>query len=218
MKIDVSGFPKCKHVFAQPVKIHGPLYCFHRLRVGRLDPDFQLDQGRSKSPKERNLILSEEVRSYLKVEVRNSVVMVRNILPDLHRPLSVAVKGPVHELDLRNLVVNEKLKFPLYGLHIAEAHCLINGRQAVGAAERAAAARFVVDDAVIEVAKVGVQERNLVHVRTRLRGDRIINDTSSILPYAARESPNKLPDLLHFPVIRSCPRCIFYLRVRRNIV
>ena len=218
MKIDVARFPKGKHVFAQPAKIHGSLNSFHRLRIGRLDPDFQLDQGRSKTRKERNLFLSEEVRSYLKVEVRNSVVMVRNILPDLHRPLSVTVKGPVHELDLRNLVVNEKLKFPLYGLHVAKTNRLINRRQAVSAAERASAARFVVDDAVVEQLNIIIEKGDCVHIRAHLRTDWIIDYTSSILPYAARESPNKLPDFLHFQVIRSCPRCIFYLRVRRNIV
>ena len=44
------------------------------------------------------------------MEIGDPVVMIAQKLPDLHGPLFLTVERPIHQLDLRNLMLQEKGK------------------------------------------------------------------------------------------------------------
>ena len=82
--------------------------------------------------------------------------------------IPLTVEGSVHKLDLWNLVVQEKLQFREYQVQAPETHGFINGRQAVAAGERAAAAALVVDDPVLESSHIVIVERDLIQAQKAL--------------------------------------------------
>ena len=65
-------------------------------------------------------------------------------------------------------MVQEKLQFREYQVQTPETHGFINGRQAVAAGERAAAAALVVDDPVLESSHIVIVERDLIQAQKAL--------------------------------------------------
>ena len=82
--------------------------------------------------------------------------------------IPLTVEGSVHKLDLRHLMVQEKLEFREYKFETPESHGLIDGRKAVTAGEWAAAAALVVDDPVLKSRHIIIVERDLVQAQKTL--------------------------------------------------
>ena len=132
---------------AQPVYIviefrqmHLPPNGFQRVRIRRLNPDFQLDKPRTERLEQSKFRLIQKIRADLEMKIGNSLVMVTQITPDCHRALMITVKCPVYELDLRHFPVDEILQLPEHSLDISETDMFVNGAETIGAVERTPAA------------------------------------------------------------------------------
>ena len=66
-------------------------------------------------------------------------------------------------------MVQEKLQFREYQVQTPETHGFINGRQAVAAGERAAAAALVVDDPVLASCHIIIVKWDLIETEKTLR-------------------------------------------------
>ena len=84
------------------------------------------------------------------MEIGDTIVMIQNIVPDFLCVRMIAVKGPIHKFYLSRLVIEKKLQFFSYLIHIAETHRFIDGRKAITAAVRTPPGRFIVNDAVFK--------------------------------------------------------------------
>ena len=98
------------------------------------------------------------------MEIRNSIIMLLNIPPDFHRMLMITVKGSVNKFHLRNLVVEEKLKFLLYQRQISQAYPFVNRGQTVTAPKRTSAAGFIINDPIGKILHILIKKRNLTDI------------------------------------------------------
>ena len=163
--VDVPPFPDFSHNFLQPLPVSHAPDLLQGIRIGGLHADFQLYQTGTKAAKQRQLLLRQDICRDLKMEIGDTVVMLPDIAPDFHGMGMAAVKGAVHKLDLRHLFVQEKLKLLLDQFHIPKTHRFINGGQTIAAPVRAAAAGFVIDDAILKIGDsilLPVKEGNLI--------------------------------------------------------
>ena len=97
-----------------------------RGRIGALDSDLQLDQSRTHPGQKRQLLLVQQIRPDLKMEISDAVVMIQNIGPHCHGVGSAAVEGTVHKLHLGYLPVKEELQLSLHHRQTPESHRLVN--------------------------------------------------------------------------------------------
>ena len=119
------------------------------------------------------------------MEIRNSIIMLLNILPDFHRMLMITVKGSVNKFHLRNLVVEEKLQFLLYQRQISQAYPFVNRGQTVTAPKRTSSAGFIINDPIGKILHILIKKRDLTDIGQRalpcpykLPGNRIpVNNT-----------------------------------------
>ena len=163
--VDVPPFPDFSHNFLQPLPVSHAPDLLQGIRISGLHADFQLYQAGTKAAKQRQLFLCQNIRRDLKMEIGDTVVMLPDIAPDFHGMGMAAVKGTVHKLDLRYLFVQEKLKLLLDQFHIPKTHRFVNGGQTIAAPVRAAAAGFVIDDAILKIGDsilLPVKEGNLI--------------------------------------------------------
>ena len=163
--VDVPPFPDFSHNFLQPLPVSHAPDLLQGIRISGLHADFQLYQAGTKAAKQRQLFLCQNIRRDLKMEIGDTVVMLPDIAPDFHGMGMAAVKGAVHKLDLRHLFVQEKLKLLLDQFHIPKTHRFVNGGQTIAAPVRAAAAGFVIDDAILKIGdllSLFIKEGNLI--------------------------------------------------------
>lgn len=105
------------------------------------------------------------------MKISDSVIMFADVTPNRLGMGMVTVEGTVYELDLRDLFIQKKLKLFFHQLQAAQADRFIYGRKTVAATVRAAAAGFVVNDTVVEIANVlFVVEKGMSLISVRLRG------------------------------------------------
>ena len=168
--MDVPSLPQPPHVFLKPRPVRGPPDRPQGVRIGGLHADLQLQKAGTKAPKQLQLLLRQNIRRDLKMEIGDAVVMLPEITPDLHGMGMAAVKGAVHELDLRHPFIQKKLKLLLHPRRIPETHRFINGGQTVAAAVRAAPAGFIIDDPVpkrIRLPVFFIKKRDLIQQKQR---------------------------------------------------
>ena len=84
---------------------------FQSLLIRRLDADLQLDQPRTHSTDQSDLLLCEKICADLKMKVGHPIIMVLDILPDFKSMALPAVKSSVHKFHLRNFGLQENLQF-----------------------------------------------------------------------------------------------------------
>ena len=94
------------------------------------------------------------------MKIGDPVVMLRNIPPDLHGMVMLAVESTIHKFDLRNFIINKKLQFLFYKLNITEPKLLIYGRKAIAAGKGASPAALIINNAVFKLCKIAVYKRN----------------------------------------------------------
>ena len=90
-------------------KLHRPADLPDRPRIGRLYADLQLDQSRSHLTDQRKFLLIQEISRHFKMKIRNPIVMLNQISPNLHRMSVLTVKRPVYKFHLRHFFIKEKL-------------------------------------------------------------------------------------------------------------
>ena len=145
-------------------KIHFSVNFPDRIQIGGLDSDFQLDQSRSHPSKQLQLLRRDQIRRDLKMEICLLIVMLRQILPDLHRMVFSAVEGSVHKFHLRHFMIQEELQLLFHQFHGAESQPLVNRRQTVTAGKRAAAAGFIIDDTIGKILQILIGKRHLAQI------------------------------------------------------
>jgi len=109
--MDISLFFYPCHMLTDFLKPHCSSNLPNRIRIRRLHPDFQLDQSRTHLPDQSDFLIIQQIRRNFKVKIRDSIVMLLNIFPDCHSMVMFTVKCTIHELHLRNLMIQEKLQF-----------------------------------------------------------------------------------------------------------
>ena len=160
MLVDISKAVDLLYDSLQFFKIHGSTNSLDGLWISRLYPDLQLDQTRTHVFHQCQFLFTEKICGNFKMEVRDSIVMFRNIPPDCHGMVMFAVEGTVYKFDLWNFIVNKKLQLFFYKFNITEPELLIYGRKTVAAGKWTPSAAFIIDDTVFKLCKVAVCKRN----------------------------------------------------------
>ena len=132
--------------------------------IRRLHANLQLNQSRPHGPHQFNLFLCQKICRYFKMKIGNTIIMLPDILPNLHRMTVTAVKCPVHKLHLGDLVFQEKLQFLFHQLQTSEAKLFIYGRQTVTAGERTSPAAFIIYDLMLKFFHIPIDKRNSVQI------------------------------------------------------
>ena len=127
MLVNVASPANGGHGPLQPLQIRTAVNRCQRLRIGRLNPYLQLHQPRTHFPQKSKLVLLQNIRGNLEVEVSDTIVMCLYVPPNRHGMGMMAVKGSVHKLHLLHSVVEEKLKLPFYDTNVTNPHRLLNG-------------------------------------------------------------------------------------------
>ena len=99
--------------------------------------------------------------------------MIQQVSPDEHGVALSAVEGAIHEFHLGHLPIQEELQLRQHQFEAPETHALIYGRKAVAAGKGAAAAGFVVDDAVFKVGQLLIGEGEGGEIHQGRRGIRL---------------------------------------------
>ena len=76
-----------------------------RILIRRLNADLEFDLAWTHLSQDLDLFFIHQLGGDLEMEIRLSVIVLEDIVPDGFRSFFVAVKGPVDELDLRDLFV-----------------------------------------------------------------------------------------------------------------
>src|SRR5699024_1003609 len=137
---------------------------FQGFRIGRLYADLKLDETRTHPADQFQLILPEKIRRYLEMKVGNAVVMLQNILPDLHGVFMPAVKSTVHKFHLGDSVIQEKLQFLFYQTETAEPEFPVDGGKTVAAGKRASPAALIVYDPVLKIFRIFIDKGDPVKI------------------------------------------------------
>ena len=131
MLMNISKAVDPLHNSFQFPEIHGSVDCLNCVRICGLYSDFKLDQPGTHSGHFLQFFFSQQICGNLKVEIRHSIIMLINVLPDCHCMVMFTVKSTVYKLHLRNLIIYEKLQLFLHHLRISETQLLINGRKTI---------------------------------------------------------------------------------------
>ena len=126
MLMDIVSALNEPHNLLKPLKLHSPVNLFNRDLIGGLHTDFKLYKPRPHIRNQLKLLLIQQIRRYLKVKVCHPIVICLYKAPQLHGMSMIAVEGSVHKLNLRHLLVYEKLKLSFYNLSIPETQRLIH--------------------------------------------------------------------------------------------
>src|SRR5574344_881161 len=98
------------------------------------------------------------------MKIGNPIIMCDQITPDFHSMFVAAVKCPVNEFHLRNLMVQEKLQFFFYQIKIPESQFLINGGKTITTGKWTPSAGFIIDNPVFKVFQIFINKRNLTQI------------------------------------------------------
>ena len=154
MNVDIMPCVDLLHDLPEKPDIHMPVDLPYRFLIGRLYADLKLYSARSELIQKPDLLLIQNISGDLKMEIGDAIVMRKQIFPDLHGMFFITVKGTVYEFYLCHLLIKEKLQFTLHNGKIPQPDLLIDGRQAVAAAERTAAARLIIQDLVFKLFQI----------------------------------------------------------------
>ena len=121
--MNVVIFLNFLHLFSNLIKLHRPMNFSDSVGIRRLHANLQLNQSRLMAPSIQSLPLSEDLQIFQN-EIGNTIIMLSDILPNLHCMTVTAVKCPVHKLHLGDLVFQEKLQFLFHQLQTSEAKLL----------------------------------------------------------------------------------------------
>ena len=110
--------------------------------------------------KKCDLFFRQNIRRHLKMKICDAIVVFINVRPDSHGMFLIAVKSPVYKLHLRNLVIQEKLKFLFHQIQISKPKAFIDRRQTVAAGKRTSPAGFIIDDFIFKFINILINERN----------------------------------------------------------
>ena len=105
MQVDILARFQHMHHMADAVQLRIPVYTAKSFRISRLHPDLHLNQAWPERGNEFKLIICHPVRLDLEMEIRDSVVMVPDVSPDLCCKHRIRIECPVHEFDLLHLLV-----------------------------------------------------------------------------------------------------------------
>ena len=114
------------------------------------------------------------------MEVCDAIVMLFDVTPDCHAVSVIAVKRPVHKLDLRHFMIQEKLQFLLYQLHASKPHPLIDRRKAITARKRAASARLIIENTILKRHHIFIF---FIYKRNFIQTDRCLRQSLTDLPF-----------------------------------
>ena len=161
MHMDIMPGANPGHNLRDSGKVHLPVNRLHRLRAGGLHTDLQLYLPRAKSLQNRQHFLVDQIRRDLKMEVRDTVVMLRQKAPDCQGMGLLTIKGTIDKLHLRHLLFQEKGQLLLHLLRGPEAQAPVNRGQTVAAGKGTAPAALIINNPVLEFRQIPVPERNL---------------------------------------------------------
>ena len=114
------------HCMPQLIQICMPSDRFKGLQIRGLHTDFQLNQTGAHFCQKRQLFSVQQICRDLKMEIRNSIIVLLNIFPDFHCVLMITVEGSVNKFHLRNLLIKEKLQLLLHQFYIPETQTLVH--------------------------------------------------------------------------------------------
>ena len=158
----IGSLPDPPHRALQLCKIHAAPDLPDGLRVRGLNADLQLNEPGAHRAKEREFLLIQQICRDLEMEVCDAVVVLFYKTPDLHRVIAPAVKGAVHKLDLRCLLLQEKTELFFYKGRTPKPKFFIYGREAIAAGKRTSPAALIVEDPVSELCHVCIDKGNAV--------------------------------------------------------
>ena len=122
------------------------------LRFPRLDADFEPEHAGGDPLQEPEIRLRQEVGGDLEMEAAVPVGP-EDEFPDRIGPLPVVVECPVHELDSFHPLCHEQPEIRRDPLRGIGAYPLLQGGEAEGAGEGAAAGGLVIDERLVQVGK-----------------------------------------------------------------
>ena len=108
--MNIPQFPYLQKDFFHLIHIHHPTNLTNGIRVGRLQSDFQLYESRSHRPEYLNLLFPDPICRNLKMKIRHSIIMLRQISPYCKCMTSVTVKRPIDEFHLGHAVCKEEIQ------------------------------------------------------------------------------------------------------------
>ena len=127
--------------------------------IRRLHADLELDQSRAHRADQTDLFFIEKIRRHLKMKIRRSVVMFREIFPDRHRMIVAAVERPVHKLHLRYFL-SIKTAIPASQAPNHGTADICRSKRDSNCRKRASPAGFIIDDLMLKRIHILVDERN----------------------------------------------------------
>ena len=127
----------------------------------------KLNQTGAHFCQKRQLFSVQQICRDLKMEIRNSIIVLLNIFPDFHCVLMITVEGSVNKFHLRNLMIYKKLQFLFHKLRIPEAKLLFHRGKTVTAGKRTATARLIINDAVLKFFQVCIGKIHLGQIHNR---------------------------------------------------
>ena len=100
MGVDIAHFQQLFHIVEHRIYVFFPVYGSQSFRIAGLDSDFKLEQSGSCLSEKIQCGLIQQVRTDLKVEVGNTVVIFHQIAENLAGALFIVVKRSVDEFHL----------------------------------------------------------------------------------------------------------------------
>ena len=152
------------HCMPQLIQICMPSDRFKGLQIRGLHTDFQLNQTGAHFCQKRQLFSVQQICRDLKMEIRNSIIVLLNIAPDFHCVLMITVEGSVNKFHLRNLLIKEKLQLLFHQCQISQTYPFVDGGQTVTAPKRTSAARFIVNDPICKILHILIKKRDLTDI------------------------------------------------------
>ena len=211
MLMNISHILNPSYNFRHFLKIHLPPDRTYCLRIRRLHADLQLNQPRAHPLQDLKLLFIQKIRRHLKMKIRNSIIMLQNIIPYRNRMIMPAIKRPVHKLHLRDPMIQEKLKLTLHQLQVPESELLIHRRQTVTAGKRTAPAGLIIDNLMLKILHMMIHKRNPAQIHHRTPG--ILYDPAILT--AERNSCHLRQSIIHtgYRTIHTGYRIVSFLRV-----
>ena len=164
MLVNISKALHLRSHISDQIKIHHAVDLMNRLHIRRLHTNLQLDQPWPHLLHDRQFFFRDQIRCNFKMEVRDSIIVIQDPLPQIHSPPGITVKSSIQEFHLRHLCLQEKSQFLLHQIKASESKLLLQRRQTVRAAERSTSAGLVIDNLMREIFQVIIDKRKFIHI------------------------------------------------------